>query len=295
MKRQIPLYFCDMSNFGDALNKYIISHYISTEVKFSKLKNAELIGIGSILDNCLLKRRHFLFHKIKAYFSPLKTISVFSSGFGFEESDLQHNKSKKRPYILKYKLNCYALRGKLSLNQLMRLQDVNKDVVLGDGGLLASELVDKSSIACKYDLGIVPHYADAKNEIFAEVQKKIPNSTILDARKDPILFLKDLCECEAIISTAMHPLIAADSLCIPNLWVRISEKTTSRYKFHDYYSVFDLKKEPTCLKEFKRNISADTVSEIISSYNVSPKKVEQIQNDLKTALKKFARDFGYLP
>jgi hypothetical protein len=79
----------------------------------------------------------------------------------------------------------------------------------------------------------------------------------------------------------MHPLIAADSLGIPNLWVRISEKTTSRFKFYDYYSAFGMVKAPVDLKPINEKY-------IIDNYDIPAAAVENIQhrvlNKLETIL-----------
>jgi len=276
---KIKIFYCNIDNFGDKLNEYIFK-LINVEAVAAEIEQSMAIGIGSLLDMCL-------FDKNSKFIK--KPIFIFSTGFGFEEGGFFHNKDIILPEKLKRNVKCFALRGKLTLSRMQKLlHDDLKTVVIGDGGLLVSELINKEKIKPIYNLGIVPHYADKENIIFQKIKNKISNSIILDVTKNPIEFLEDLAKCKAIISTAMHPLIAADSLEIPNLWVRISENTTSRYKFNDYYSVFDLKKEPYNLLENEFN--ENTLKNLIKNYDIPKEKLEKIKQDLKTALFKIKKD-----
>ena len=281
---QIPFFWCDMNNFGDALNPIIMERLGNIKIKSVPLNNAVGIGIGSLGDMMLMDKHDTNYTK-----SP---IFVFSTGIGFEEGGFFHNPDIILPERLKRNVKCYALRGKLTDARFEKMIGHKTGAVLGDGGLLVSKLIDKDKIEKKYELGIVPHFADKENLVFTEIVKNIPNSKILDPTVTVDAFLHDLCECKAVISTAMHPLIACDALRSPNLWVRISEKTTSRYKFHDYYSVYDLDKEPFDL--LKNGFTKDDLQKLIDNYDVADEKVYKIQNDLMIAFEKFVADLNKL-
>lgn len=276
---RLPVYWCDISNFGDALNPLIFEKLAGIKITCSSYKDSYIVGIGSLLDSFLLSK-----HDRKFICNP---IMVFSSGFGFQEGKV-HNPDIILPEKLKRAMKCYALRGNLTKSRIEKFQKVPKDCVIADGGLLASYLIDKSNIKPKYDLGIVPHFADKEDKIFEKIQKEIPNSIILNPTEPVIDFLKHLCECKCVISTAMHPLIACDSLHIPNMWVRVSEKTTILYKFHDYYSAFGVQCEPFYLnkQEFSRNTLIDIQNNTLISYE----KIEQKKQELLKALNRIKTD-----
>ena len=238
---KLKMFYCDIANYGDKLNEDIFIKYLNTRIKSKSIKNAVVIGIGSLLDMCLADSNKKIMKK------PIK---IFSTGFGFDEGKFFHNKNIIIPEKFKRDIKCYALRGYYTKSRVEKILNKKIEVAMGDGGLLASELIDTKGIIKKYDLGIVPHFADKDNEIFEKIQKHYKNSCILDVQKAPKDFLNDLVMCKTVVSTAMHPLIACDSFGIPNIWGRISELTTSKYKFNDYYSVFGKEKEPLNLLEF---------------------------------------------
>ena len=280
----MKLYYCDkVENFGDLLNKYIFKKCFNIEIEHADMYNANAIGIGSILENTLWSTKDLKY--IFKYIFNKAPLYVLSSGFGWEAA---HYKSKLRylyNMILKRKLIIVALRGEYT-KEICRnnLSLDTSNAVLGDMGLLSSYLLDDSSEEKIFDMGICPHYADRNNVIFKKIQEKIPNSIILDTLQSPVDFMKKLSQCKTIISTGLHPLIAADSLGIPNMWVRVSDKTTTLFKFRDYYSVFGENITPYYL------INEDITPEfIINNYKINPEIVERVKirlfNTIKNSVK----------
>lgn len=268
MKIRIKTYYCNINNFGDSLNRLIYDKFIKVKIKYTNIPDAELIGIGSLLDNCLMDKHGF--------YKKDYPLIVFSTGFGFEEGGCFHNPSIILPEKLNRDIIPFAVRGYLTLERIKKLTNSNcKNVVVGDGGLLSNYFVKKDKIKKRYRLGIIPHYADSDNLVFQKINENIKDSTIIDITEDPILFLQHICECETVISSAMHGLIACDSLNIPNMWVRISETTTSRYKFHDYYSALNTDKEPFDL--LNNTFDNNTVQSIIDTYSIDYQLIQNIQ------------------
>ena len=277
------IYFCDIENFGDALNKYIFK---DLDITYKNVKKAAIMGIGSLLENLLVDN--------KGYPNINLPIKIFSSGFGFEKGGFFHNKNIIFPEKFKRNVEIYAVRGCKSLERLRTItKNYDKDIVLGDGGLLSNTLIDNINIQKKYKLGIVPHYAEMNDDIFDIIKTKIKDSTILNPISDPIVFLKSLIECETVISTAMHPLIACDAFHIPNLWIRISDLTTSFYKFLDYYSVFNLQPTPINPKKDHEIINNNLPDYIKRKYVISAKNVEEIQKNLLQSKQRLKDDIKF--
>ena len=279
---EIKLYFCDFDNVGDALNRYIYKKCFDIDVAYADSWRADYAGIGSILDHLLFQTKDiFRFFKNISYIN--KPVILMSCGFARESEFYFHKVRFFKKMKFKRKIQVLSLRGKLSAEQIATIDkriDLS-NIVLGDMGLLASYLLENREDKI-YDLGICPHYADAGDPVFQKIHNENPNSVILNTMENPIDFVKKISQCRAVISTGLHPLIIADSLGIPNLWCRISEKSTTRYKYYDYYSVFSVKPQPVNL--FKEEISSEKV---IGNYQIDPLKVESVKLSLYEHHKKF--------
>ena len=121
--------------------------------------------------------------------------------------------------------------------------------------------------------------------------RSIPNSIFLDTEEDLMTFLKKLAQCKAIVSTGMHPLIAADSFNIPNQWATLYgfENDVTSYKIPDYYSALGLyEQKPIDLRKTKI-----TPELIIQNYKVKKEKVLEVQQNLLNAISKALDEILY--
>lgn len=279
----MKLFWCNINNFGDALNQYIFKNCFNIDIEYSQFYTADATGIGSVLESTFWSIKDLT--KILNYFPVNKPVYVLSSGLGWET---EHYRKKFRFFyntITKRKIIPIGLRGKLTedfCRNTLKL-DTSK-TILGDLGLLSSNLISDKHEKI-HDIGICPHYADMQDPIFQKIISKNPNSIIISSLLPPIDFLNQLSKCKTIVSTGMHPLIAADSLGIPNIWARISEKTTTKFKFYDYYSIYDVNVNPVNL--YESEIHPDL---IIENYQIDKNKVEEIKNNLFNKYKKFLRE-----
>lgn len=265
-------YFQAEPNFGDLLNISVFKMF-GLNIQAENIKNSQIIAIGSLLQTLFRKNLSFI-KKLQLKFQ--KPMIVYGSGF---IEDIPSNFYPLR------KLKIVAVRGYNSLEKLKSFKNKNikiaNEVVIGDPGLLSKYFVDVSNIEKKYDLGIIPHYVDKDNVLLNKIQ--VSNSRIIDIQQEPEIFLKQIAECRNIISSAMHGLIAADSLSIPNVRMVISDKITGGdYKYNDYYSVFGLK-EHKIIDLSKQTFREEDVLNIKKDYKIKQEQVEQICHDLMMA------------
>lgn len=226
MSNNVKLFYYNAeANFGDMLNVYILRNLFGIDVEYKNVAHCNMVAIGSLLQMFMTKH-----HYIAKYFKP--KVNVWGTGFICPETD-------GRRY-LRRRLRIYAVRGQLTLNRLRKYTGNSlQHVVLGDPGLLASRLICAKHIKKKYDLGIIPHYVDKESPWLANI--KIKNSVVIDIQQNPITFLQRVAECKNIISSAMHGLIAADSLGVPNARMILSDNICGGdYKYNDYYSAFGI-------------------------------------------------------
>ena len=240
------LYYCRSGNFGDALNPLIFERALGVPVCYAKKRDAELCGIGSILDN-LMVSPSVINRVMGAYLSP---IHVFSSGFTFPSQ-----KPHARPIR---KMIVHAVRGKQTRQQLVDLGILAADqpVALGDAGLFAPLLLERE-VPKKQHCGIIPHISERNCAEVEALARKIHGSVVIDFERPPLEVLEQMASCEVIISSALHGLIVADALGIPNIWMKVSNRILGgRYKFDDYYSAYaDYTKEPIAVYDVACSLS----------------------------------------
>jgi len=203
--------FKNSRNFGDIFTEALLNKF---EVAFEKchrenIEESQLFGCGSILD---LVPDGF-------------TGDILGSGLKYKESEKDLSKA-----------NVLALRGKLTRERCI----LRNNVLLGDVGLLSHLFV--RSRDKKFVLGIVPHFQDKDRwQVKEWIGRKFVKIIDIEAGVEQVV--NDIASCEMVVSSALHGLIVADSIGIPNRWV-ILDKKMDRFKFYDYYSVFGLKPKP---------------------------------------------------
>ena len=228
-KDELRLYYdADVPNFGDALNPVLIQCLAGKEAVAAGAEDCEILAIGSLLGRFLSRR-----FNLKLLFG--RPVWVWGSGY------VEFGKRKDMRYLSR-RMNIVAVRGNATLEKFRKVRGakIARNVVIGDPGLLSRELIDVSKIKKKYDLGIIPHYCDKNSPLLTRI--KVKNAKIIDIQQHPVKFLRDLAECRAVISSALHGIIAADSLGIPNVRMVCSDKIISGdWKYDDYYSAFGVK------------------------------------------------------
>ena len=259
-------YYSDGSNFGDAVNPYILEGIFDKKAAIAPPQEADLFMIGSILGKTLVRKNNIVKRLRNHFLSPL---TIWSSGF------IRDDISGK---CLPRKLNVCALRGDLSLKLLKKISGQNFSPVLGDGGLLIARLI-KNLPEKKYQVGIVPHFADENLPGIALLQKKIPGSVVISPLGNPLECARKIAECETVIASSLHGLIASDSFGIPNRQLVISNNIVGGlFKYNDYYSAFKTQAKPLLFNDVINNgINADKIR---SDYTISADCVTEIQEKL---------------
>lgn len=212
----VPLYwFFAVRNWGDLVGPYIVQRITgSVPVPAYSEKKSHLVAVGSILSRCS------------------DSSIVWGAGFISEKDTLSATPAQ-----------IAAVRGWHSRKMLERF-GVEPPEVVGDPAVLMPQFYRPSPCEKRYRIGIVPHYADLP--LFRDVV--LPRDAVLiDIRQDVEPFVDQLNECEVVLSSSLHGLIAADAYGIPNLWVQFSSNLVGGgFKFNDYYSSLG---EPDTLPE----------------------------------------------
>ena len=260
-----------IENFGDQLNIPLIQKYSCRKVLEAPSDKAEYVCIGSLLEQFLSTDGFPQLNK--------KPVTIWGAGFIAARGDhpfinCSGPECFKRPVVVK------AVRGKLSLDRIRSMGIDTEKIVLGDPGLLAVSLFNEKPVQKQFRIGIIAHYVDQKEQVLDRLQKRLSGSKIISITDSPQKVISEIRSCEVIISSAMHGLIIADGLGIPNIRAKISDKLTGGdYKFKDYYSVYGIDPYPLERKDLEQ-LTDNDIHTIKSDYKIQADQVHMISSDL---------------
>ena len=267
MEKTVKVCYSIRKNFGNALNPILIEHIFGKKVAWADEYSCETSGIGSGLR--LFFRKIQQIDKQKRIENSFPS-QIWSAGFlSTPTNDVMPIKD----------FNISSVRGEMSKTFLEKLYGKSLNITTGDAGLLASELIGSVRIK-RYRLGIIPHDRERHEKHFIDILNNNPKSVIIDVQNDPLCIIKTMSECECIISSSLHGLVVADSLGIPNCWIKLTNNLLGDgFKFHDYYSTFGIK--VTALDV--NNIIDIDCDKINREYRISKSMVEIKKQEIITA------------
>lgn len=205
-------------NWGDILSQYLLEHYSGKKLNKNDVfyfddaahmldKNGKIVGIGSSMK----------------YVRP----DDYVWGTGCIDEHNIGNKPKK----------VYSVRGPLTRDVLLkRGWDVPE--IYGDPALLFPQIYNPT-IEKKYKIGLIPHCVDffSLEALKAINHMEDMGIKIINVTAGINEFIDQLKECELIISSSLHGLIAADAYGIPNYSVKLSTLIHGGdFKYKDHYA-----------------------------------------------------------
>lgn len=186
---------------------------------------ADIVSIGSILDAYGIRRPQGVV-KLAMRLHPAH---VWGSGLMFD-----------RPVSMPWYMRFHAVRGHLTQNLVGAPA---ADAALGDPGLLSPTLVPAAPEK-KYRYGLVPHKYDRDDPSVQAFAERLGDCHMINVWDHAHDVLRQISECEIVISTSLHGLIVADSYGVPNVWAECGDRVSGAgFKFRDYYSVFGIEPE----------------------------------------------------
>lgn len=202
-------YFIRIPNVGDLVNPPLVTALSGVPTVHSRGAGGHLLAAGSVMRSA--------------------TPASHVWGTGVMHPDLGVGQAVAE--------RIHALRGKRSFEALRSAGVAVRDVPFGDPGFLAPRLLGvRRSARPTHRLGIVPHYTDAQHPAFRTLGYR-RGVRVLDVHRDPLRFLHEMAECEAVVSSSLHGLVFAEALGIPNLWVTAGDDIVGgSFKYEDWFS-----------------------------------------------------------
>ncbi|WP_404362233.1 polysaccharide pyruvyl transferase family protein [Marinobacter sp.] len=210
-------WWSDIKNFGDLLTPFLLKKYNLTPIKKDE-NSSHLFSTGSILQR-----------------AP-ESFSGTILGSGLIEP------SKRRFPNAKV----LSVRGPLTRDFI----GADKDVSLGDPGLLVSRFVEKPDPS--FQVGVVPHYKDKEHPKIKEIIKFFGKDALLiDVCRKPKDVINDIAKCSVIISSSLHGLIVGHSFCLPCVWLRLGNIPGTDFKYQDYFASVGFSQAPFFSSDIK--------------------------------------------
>ncbi len=247
--------YYNFNNFGDQLTPDVFSYFGLRAVHCPNPRFASALGIGSII--------HFVPENYEGY--------LLGSGL---ISDNEIHSLNIKPILV---------RGHLTKDKL----GLPEDTLVGDPGLLADRLYGHGLFyRKKWDVGIVPHFKDKDSVHLSRLLENMDGLSVkvIDVQQSPFAVVRDVSECNCILSSSLHGLIVADSLQIKNSWIKLTDNMIGGdFKFNDYYSCYGVNRKPNSVED-NYNLS----EYIAEATLVDREFVERIQENISNAFISFA-------
>lgn len=201
---KVPLFWYDYSNWGDALNPWLVSMLSGREVVMTKepyLRKYLVIGSTLGLAN--------------------ENVEVWGSGFIKENETLD---------VLPRKI--HAVRGPLTRKALLD-SGIPCPEVYGDPALLLPKFFNPD-IPKIHNVGVIPHYIE-KNHPWIVHLRDQPGVNVIDIDSGLEEVVRQVKSCRVIASSSLHGLICSDAYGVPNVWIKLTDNIIGGdFKFRDY-------------------------------------------------------------
>jgi len=215
----MKVFYYMSDNLGDGMNPLVFRHFIKTPITYGHIAWGSnparsetepcILGAGSILGMI-----------------PTSPAVDIVCGSGFIQPGMTVQPVRQ---IL-------SVRGALTRDMYLRAGIACAEVY-GDLGLLLRYIIPKPTVEKKFKIGLIPHFVDY-DACVARVRGK-SDWTVLNIRQadTPDQFVRQLHECDLILSSSLHGIVFADSYGIPAHHTVLSDRVIGgEFKFRDYYS-----------------------------------------------------------
>lgn len=289
--KKINVYYAKLNNMGDLLSEYLIPMITGYEAEHCEsISKFEVMGVGSCGGALWSGKKSGIQECVKDTLKKIACIhsaepcAVWGTGFMEDISNKNLTLIRKNVYFI-------AVRGALSKKIVEQGVGYEIHPVMCDGGILAADLLTRKPLK-EHKVGFIPHYNEQhilkKSGIQFELEKRYPNSTVINLRDDPLRVIEEIGKCEYIISSSLHGCVVADSFHIPNVRVRISSIPGTGFKFDDYYSGYGVK-FPAIQIDSGKDIP--TINQIIDTYPLLDSAIDEKKRQMSECLLNFVSQF----
>lgn len=198
--KKLSVYWAGKGNFGDLLSPIILKHY-DYDVTYCTRDNPQSICVGSI--------------------SKVAKKDTIVLGSGILKKSTKLNKDARWVWV----------RGPATRDCVIR-NGGSCPKIYGDPALLLPRVYNPT-ITKHHKVGIIPHVVD-----YEDIKQQYPDSFVIDlSDENPLNAIDQILQCEKVISSSLHGIIAANAYGIPAAWAKFSDRLHGDgIKFEDYFT-----------------------------------------------------------
>lgn len=262
------VYISNLQNAGDEFNRCLLEFFGVEMENVTIARHADLLMLGGSISG------------LQRLDQPINNEPLHVWGTGFLFGD-DNELPLCRPNLI-----VHALRGKLSKDKLSGLLDkpLPEDIPLADPGLLASFFISPN-VEKKHAIGFIPQFREHGTDEVKRVLDAHHDMHFIDITQSPREVIREIQQCETVISSSLHGLVFSDSLGVPNVHARLTELPKGGpFKFRDYYSAFGIT-DPALTVE---DACVITPKEIADNYTIEKRDVEEKKRQL---IESFPKNF----
>ncbi|TKJ96929.1 hypothetical protein PlfCFBP13513_16140 [Plantibacter flavus] len=200
-------------NFGDEMNRSVLQYVTGRDVVWAPSNRAEVVAIGSILD---------------LYLKNPGNAAVW--GTGLRALPIPGSEARMRSELR----TILAVRGPRTADAL----GVDPSVPIGDPGLLAPALIDRTLVQRTSQVMFVPHFRvwhtrEGRAELAAARRRGIE---IVPPNLHPVEVVRRLASARFVLSSSLHGVIVSHALGVPAQLISVNDGGTEPgFKFQDYF------------------------------------------------------------
>jgi succinoglycan biosynthesis protein ExoV len=217
----MKLHFHKAKNFGDALNPYVLNHFLPNF--FDNDDSNVFVGFGTLLGFDLPKKSNKI---------------IFSTGAAV---DINNNYGSIPSLDETWDIIC--VRGP----KTAKLIGIDPKLAVVDGAVLVKKVFTEEETKL-YDYSFIPHFKSFDYTDYNQFEKLF-NLKIIDPRLPVPEVIKKIKQSHIVICEAMHGAIVSDAFRIP--WIPVKmHRHINTFKWHDWMESLMLKEEFVELPEF---------------------------------------------
>jgi pyruvyltransferase len=223
-----------LMNFGDELTRYVLQYATGRKVLWSPPTRADVVAIGSILELYMRRPGHAVIW-----------------GTGLRAEIPENLKDEYRSHAG----SVLAVRGPATRREL----GLSDDIPMGDAGLLAAALIDRTMVKRTSGTVLIPHFrawstTEGRREI---TEARNAGIDVVPPTTHPLAVIKRVAGARFVLSSSLHGVIVAHSVGTPSQLLTVSDAGVEpQFKYGDYYASMGLTPDGVTLQTAMRGLDS---------------------------------------